>query len=103
MPPTARPRSVVIAAETMEAEPSELSMATSLDVDVLSGDRGPWMAGLLIDLTELRLTAVRAATEHAVAESLRHRAVIEQAKGIVMVVYRVEADTAFHLRFGCGS
>ena len=32
-------RSVLIAAETMEAEPSELSMATSLDVDVLSGDR----------------------------------------------------------------
>ena len=55
------------------------------------------MAGLLIDLTELRLTAVRAATEHAVAEALRHRAVIGQAKGIVMVVHRVNADTACHL------
>ena len=90
-------RSVLIAAEVMEAEPSELSMATFLDLDVLSGGSGPWLAGLLIDLTELRLSATRAATEHAVTEALRHRAVIEQAKGIVMVVYRVDADTAFHL------
>ena len=66
-------------------------------MDVLAGDTGPWLAGLLIDLTELRLSATRAATEHAVAEALRHRAVIEQAKGIVMVVYRVDADTGFHL------
>ena len=72
-------------------------MATSPDVEELSGGSGPWLAGLLIDLTELRLSAIRAATEHAVAEALRHRAVIEQAKGIVMVVYRVDADTAFHL------
>jgi AmiR/NasT family two-component response regulator len=43
------------------------------------------------------LSATRAATEHAVAEALRHRAVIEQAKGIVMVVYGVDADAAFHL------
>ena len=90
-------RSVLIAAEVMEAEPSELSMATSLEMDMLAGDSGPWLAGALIDLTELRLSAVRAATEHAVAEALRHRAVIEQAKGIVMVVYRVDAETAFHL------
>ena len=90
-------RSVLITAEVMEAEPSELSMATTLELDMLAGGSGPWLAGLLIDLTELRLSAIRAATEHAVAEALRHRAVIEQAKGIVMVVYRVDADTAFHL------
>jgi hypothetical protein len=90
-------RSVLITAEVMEDEPSELSKATSSDLEELSGGSGPWLAGLLIDLTELRLSATRAATEHAVTEALRHRAVIEQAKGIVMVVYRVDADTAFHL------
>jgi len=90
-------RSVLVTAEVMESEPSELSMASTLEMDMLAGDRGPWLAGLLIDLTELRLSAIRAATEHAVAEALRHRAVIEQAKGIVMVAYRVDADTAFHL------
>ena len=90
-------RSVLIAAEVMEDEPCELSMATTSDVEELSGGNGPWLAGLLIDLTELRLSAIRAATEHAVAEALRHRAVIEQAKGIVMVAYRVDADAAFQL------
>ena len=66
-------RSVLITAEVMETEPSDLSMDTSLDLDILSGDGGPWLAGLLIDLTEIRLSAVRAATEDAVAEAHRHR------------------------------
>ena len=74
-------RSVLIAAEVMEAEPSDLSTATTLEMDMLAGDTGPWLAGLLIDLTELRLSATRAATNHAIAEALRHRAVIDQAKG----------------------
>jgi len=90
-------RSVLITAEVLETEPSELSMDTSLDVDTLSDHSGPWLAGLLIDLTELRLSAIRAVTEQAVTEALRHRAVVEQAKGIVMVVYRIDADAAFQL------
>ena len=90
-------RSVLMTAEVMEAEPSELSMADLLDMDGLAAATGPWMAGLLIDLTDLRISAARAAADHAVAEATQHRAVIEQAKGILMLVYRIDADTAFEV------
>jgi ANTAR domain/PAS fold len=90
-------RSVLITADVMEAEPSELSMADLLDMDGLAAAAGPWMAGLLIDLTDLRLSAARAAADHAVAEAGKHRAVIEQAKGILMLIYRIDADTAFEM------
>ena len=33
----------------------------------------------------------------AVAQILEHRAVIEQAKGVLMAVYDIDADTAFEM------
>ena len=50
--------------------------------------------GFYIDVT--RSDEAREATiSEAVAEFAEHRAAIEQAKGVLMYVYRVEADAAF--------
>ena len=72
-------------------------MSALLRMDGLAAATGPWLAGQVVDLTTLRLGATRAATNHAVSEAWKHRAVIEQAKGMLMVTHRVDADTAFEL------
>jgi len=90
-------RSVLVVAELMEAEPSGFATSKLLNVDGLAAATGAWLAGHLIDLTELRLNATREAATHAVAEATRHRAVIEQAKGMLMLMHRIDADAAFGL------
>ncbi len=55
------------------------------------------MSGYVIDLTDLRLQAARSAATEAVVRSAEHRAEIEQAKGILMFAYQVDADAAFAL------
>ena len=90
-------RSVLITAEVSDDEPNEQSMSALLQTDGLAAATGPWLVGHVIDLTTLRLSATRAAANHAVSEAAKHRAVIEQAKGILMVTYRIDADTAFQL------
>jgi len=88
-------RSVLVVAELMETEPSGFAMSKLLNVDGLAAATGAWLAGHLIDLTELRLNATREAATHAVVEATRHRAVIEQAKGMLMLTRRIDADAAF--------
>jgi hypothetical protein len=88
-------RSVLITAETSDDEPSGMSMSALLRMDGLAAATGPWLVGHVIDLTTLRLSATRAAANHAVDEAAKHRAVIEQAKGMLMLTYRIDADTAF--------
>jgi hypothetical protein len=90
-------RSVLITAVMSDDEPTGVSMSTLLRMDGLTAAAGPWLVGQVVDLTTLRLGATRAAANHAVNEAAKHRAVIEQAKGILMLTYRVEADTAFEL------
>ena len=90
-------RSVLIAAEVSDVEPTEQSMSALLPMDGLAAASGPWLVGQVVDLTTLRLGAARAATNHAVIEAAKHRAVIEQAKGILMVTHRIDADIAFEL------
>jgi len=53
--------------------------------------------GYLIDLTDAARDASRADVEEALAGALDHRAVIEQAKGVLMLAHGVEADEAFGL------
>ncbi len=53
--------------------------------------------GHLVDLTEVRRDAVAAALDPAVVDFAQHRAVIEQAKGVLMQLYSVDADTSFAL------
>jgi len=88
-------RSVLITAEISDDEPSGVSMSALLRMDGLAAATGPWLVGHVIDLTTLRLGATRAAANHAVHEAAKHRAVIEQAKGMLMLTYRIDADTAF--------
>ncbi len=52
--------------------------------------------GFYIDVTPIG-EAHAAIIREAVAEIAEHRAAIEQAKGILMLVYRIQADAAFDL------
>jgi PAS domain-containing protein len=55
------------------------------------------LAGHVIDLTLLRVQGARGAANDAVQSSARHRAVIEQAKGVLMLAFGLNADAAFAL------
>ena len=57
--------------------------------------------GYLVDLTDARRRTLVAAVDQAVRSSAESRAVIEQAKGVLMLVYRIEEDTAFELLRSC--
>ena len=53
--------------------------------------------GYLVDLTESAGEASRVDVQEALAGALDHRAVIEQAKGVLMLAQGVDADEAFML------
>lgn len=58
---------------------------------------GPCLVGHLIDVTEFRRDALEAEVDQAVASFAAHRSVIEQAKGVLMQLYSVDADTAWQM------
>lgn len=66
--------------------------------DTLADDRGQIVGtyGFYVDATPLEETDRRRVSA-AVAEIAENRAVIEQAKGMLMVVYGINADAAFEL------
>jgi hypothetical protein len=53
--------------------------------------------GYLVDLTDARRDASRDDVQEALAGVLDHRAVIEQAKGVLMLAHGVDADESFAL------
>lgn len=53
------------------------------------------LRGYLVDLTRPRRHDVAEQTAEALRGAAEHRAVIDQAKGILMFVYSLDADTAF--------
>jgi hypothetical protein len=55
------------------------------------------LAGYVIDLTVLRVQGARGAANDAVQSSAQHRAVIEQAKGALMLAFGLNPDAAFAL------
>lgn len=57
----------------------------------------PVVVGHLVDLTDVRADAVAEALEPAVADFVEHRAVIEQAKGVLVQLYSIDPGTAFAL------
>ena len=89
-------RSILIVAETAAQEP-EPDGASSEPASSQVNAPGFTIDGYVIDLTELRAEGARAAATEAVQSSAAHRAVIEQAKGALMLGYGVDADTAFAL------
>ncbi|MCP3420496.1 PAS and ANTAR domain-containing protein [Nocardioides pinisoli] len=60
-------------------------------------DGTPVVSGHLIDITDLRREAVDTELDTAVVDFVDHRAVIEQAKGVLVQLYSVDADTAWAL------
>ena len=56
---------------------------------------GACLTGHLIDVTEFRRDAADAAMDDVVEEFKSHRAVIEQAKGVLMQLYSVDSETAW--------
>lgn len=60
-------------------------------------DGTPVVTGHLIDITDLRQEAIDTELDSAVADFVDHRAVIEQAKGVLVQLYSVDADTAWAL------
>jgi ANTAR domain/PAS fold len=67
--------------------------AGHLDAD----DEGPVIVGHLIDITDVRRDAVDSELDQVVDDFVGHRAVIEQAKGILVQLYSVDVDTAYAL------
>jgi hypothetical protein len=53
--------------------------------------------GHLVDITDVRQEAVDAELDTAVVDFVEHRAAIEQAKGVLVQLYSVDADTAWAL------
>lgn len=58
-------------------------------------DGEPIVIGHLVDLTDVRDDAVAAGVGPAVADFAEHRALIEQAKGVIVQLYSVDAETGF--------
>ncbi|HEU5486586.1 MAG TPA: ANTAR domain-containing protein [Microlunatus sp.] len=88
-------RSVLILMEALEEAPAQfVAIRPSVMEDLMAG-AGWWIVGYLIDVTQLRLRAARQAGAHAVERAVEHRAVIEQAKGMLMLTERLDADAAF--------
>ena len=55
------------------------------------------IVGHLVDVTDFRQDAVNVEVGQAVQDFAEHRAVIEQAKGVLMQLYSVDADMAWSL------
>jgi hypothetical protein len=60
-------------------------------------DGVPVVHGHLVDITDVRQDAVHSEVDSAVVDFVEHRAAIEQAKGVLMQLYSVDADTAWAL------
>ncbi len=60
-------------------------------------DEGQVVVGHLVDITDFRREAVTAEVDQAVQDFAAHRSRIEQAKGVLMQLYSVDADTAWHM------
>ena len=92
-------RSILMLGETSASDggDSAAALQSSERSDHHRGVADLCLAGYVIDLTVLRVEGARGAANDAVQSSARHRAVIEQAKGVLMLTFGLNADAAFAL------
>jgi hypothetical protein len=94
-------RSILMVGETSTADGENSINPAALRRSELSdhhrGVADLSMAGYVIDLTVLRVQGARGAANDAVQNSAQQRAVIEQAKGVLMRTFGLNADAAFAL------
>jgi ANTAR domain len=92
-------RSILILGETCPSDGhnsvNPAALRSSDQSDQHRGVAALSLAGYVIDLTELRVEGARGAATEAVQSSARHRAVIEQAKGALMLTFGLDAEAAF--------
>jgi hypothetical protein len=96
-----RTRSILMVGETSASDGGNsvnpAVLRSSERSDHHRGDADLCLAGYVIDLTVLRVEGARGAANDAVQSSARKRAVIEQAKGVLMLAFGLNADAAFAL------
>jgi PAS domain-containing protein len=93
-------RSILMLGETSTSDGDSVNPAalrSSGQSDHHRGVADLSLAGYVIDLTLLRVEGARGAANDAVQSSARQRAVIEQAKGVLMLAFGLNADAAFAL------
>lgn len=71
------------------------SVVAVVDVDTDGDGRTRRLHGYLVDITQAMRDAHRRDVDDAVAGATAHRRVIDQAKGILMLAYGLDADEAF--------
>jgi hypothetical protein len=79
----------------VDAQGRVRQVAAVWDVAVDKANNVLELRGYLVDLTESRRRDTTEDANTAVHDALVHRAEIEQAKGALMFVYSIDADTAF--------
>lgn len=94
-------RSILVLGETISIDGVDILKWTGQRGSQPSENRrrpaGLYLEGYVIDLTVLRVRGARGAATEAVQRSAQHRAVIEQAKGALMLTFGLTADAAFAL------
>jgi hypothetical protein len=93
-------RSILMVGETSTSDGNSVTLSaprSSEQSDHHPGVADLSLAGYVIDLTVLRVQGARGVANDAVQSSAQHRAVIEQAKGVLMLTFGLNADAAFAL------
>jgi ANTAR domain len=94
-------RSILVLGETASLDGVNSLKRTGQRGSQLSENQQPHavlcLEGYVIDLTMLRVEGARGAATEAIQSSAQHRAVIEQAKGALMLTFGLSADAAFAL------
>lgn len=94
-------RSILVVGETVllngQQSITQTASSNGLAADPHRSRASLYLRGYVIDLTDFGTERAQAAATEAVQNSARHRAVIEQAKGVLMLTFGLDADAAFEL------
>lgn len=79
----------------VDAQRRVRNVVAVVDVDTGADGRASRLYGYLVDITRAMRDATSRDVDAAVAGATEHRRVIDQAKGILMLAYGIDADEAF--------